>query len=207
MRVILKKDLLIVAPTDEGDESHIAEWKSQHPGYHFQAVVESGSGLVLRSLGDPRLNQPINVTSRHPDPHVQLIGNFAATPFILDGVRYASVESFWQSLKFETKTQRLSLASLPGIEAKRAGQRQPTPNHFFYGGNAIPTGSLAHWALMARACTAKFDQNEEARQALIATFPHPLEHRPKRDSVTIPGFVMARIWTDIRQRWLGQASN
>lgn len=206
MRVILKKGLLVIAPTEQGDESHIEEWKSQHPGYMFQAVAESGTGLVFRSLGDPRLNEPINVTSRHPDPLVRLIGNFAATPFNLDGVQYATVESFWQSLKFETETERLALASMSGLEAKRAGRQQPTPDHVFHCGHAVPTGSLEHWALMARACAAKFDQNQEARQALTATFPHPLEHRPKRDSVTIPGIVMARIWMDIRQRWLGLES-
>jgi hypothetical protein len=51
---------------------------------------------------------------------------------------------------------------------------------------------------MAAACRAKFEQNEAARRALLATGTRPLEHRVKPDSRTIPGAIMAQIWMRIR---------
>ena len=62
--------------------------------------------------------EPINVISDSSDPAVRPIGNFAATPFDLDGHRYASVESFWQGLKFPDAADRARLAALDGARAR-----------------------------------------------------------------------------------------
>jgi predicted NAD-dependent protein-ADP-ribosyltransferase YbiA (DUF1768 family) len=51
---------------------------------------------------------------------------------------------------------------------------------------------------MKQACRAKFTQNAEARAALLSTGERPLTHRVRRDSATIPGVIMADIWTRIR---------
>jgi predicted NAD-dependent protein-ADP-ribosyltransferase YbiA (DUF1768 family) len=53
---------------------------------------------------------------------------------------------------------------------------------------------------MERACRAKFEQNAEARAALLATGDRPLTHVVRRDSTTIPGVIMAQIWMRIRKR-------
>jgi hypothetical protein len=55
---------------------------------------------------------------------------------------------------------------------------------------------------MERACTAKFEQNAKAREALLATAKRPLVHQVRPDSQTIPGVIMAEIWTRIRERLL-----
>ena len=52
---------------------------------------------------------------------------------------------------------------------------------------------------MERACRAKFEQNAEARAALLATGERPLTHIVRRDSKSIPGVVMADIWMRIRE--------
>ncbi|MCL6560821.1 MAG: hypothetical protein K6U74_18905 [Firmicutes bacterium] len=42
----------------------------------------------------------LNIGSRSDDWRARLLSNFAATPFALFGKRFASVEGFWQGLKF-----------------------------------------------------------------------------------------------------------
>ena len=65
--------------------------------------------------------EPINVTSRSPDPTVRLIANLAHTPFELDGHAYASVEAFWQGLKFPDAERRRQISPLHELAARRAG--------------------------------------------------------------------------------------
>src|SRR4051794_16769975 len=64
-----------------------------------------------------------------------ILSNFAATPFEFRGVRYASVEGFWQMMKYpegegderarfpglEWRFTRAQVAGMTGFEAKRAG--------------------------------------------------------------------------------------
>jgi len=201
MNVIFREQMLILVPAQAEESTALADWKSAHAGHSFILATDQGSGLMFRDLGDPRLNQPINVTSRHPSKKIQLIGNFGDTPFELDGHSYASVESFWQSLKCRNEDDRLRVAQLTGAAAKLASREFPYSQSVWYLGTEILVGSFAHWDLMNRACKAKFDQNPGARSALISTFPHPLVHRLKGDSRVIPGDVMARIWTGLRHQY------
>ncbi len=58
--------------------------------------------FVLTNLG-PRpeaCREPINISSRSSNPAIRLISNFARTPFELHSEQYASIEAFWQGLKF-----------------------------------------------------------------------------------------------------------
>jgi predicted NAD-dependent protein-ADP-ribosyltransferase YbiA (DUF1768 family) len=164
----------------------------------FATQPNVGTGATLVRLG-PRLEacrEPINVTSMSPDP-IRLIANFAPTPFELDGVRYACVEAFWQSLRFPLE-ERTRIAALDGATAKRESDAQPYGSHITYLGQAIPVGAYDHWQLMRRACRAKFQQNADARAALMGTGDRPLVHRVRRDSRTIPGVIMAEIWMKLR---------
>jgi len=202
MNVIFREEMLILVPAHAEEHVALADWKAAHAGHSFALATDQGSGLMLRDLGDPRLNRSINVTSHHPSKRIQLIGNFGDTPFELDGQRYASVESFWQSLKCSNEADRLRVAQMAGSAAKLASREFPRADLFAYLGNEILVGSFAHWDLMHRACRAKFDQNPRARSALVSTFPHPLVHRLRGDSRVIPGDVMARIWTGLRHHYM-----
>jgi hypothetical protein len=71
-------------------------------------------------------------------------------------------------------------------------------DEFVYEGATCAVGGHGHRSLMLEACRAKFNQNAEARQALLATGNRPLMHRVRRDSKTIPGVAMAEIWMRIR---------
>ena len=124
---------------------------------------------------------------------LKLISNFAHTPFVLDGLDYASIEGFWQGLKFPDEADRRRLAALHGSAAKDAGFYAPTAEAILFGGERTRVGTWDHWQLMKRACTAKFSQHEPAREALRSTGKRPLVHQVKRDSKSIPGAIMAEI--------------
>ncbi len=200
MRVVLKPGLLVVIPEEEAERAEIASYLDRQAGDAFRLTEDPGH-LRLVTLGPEEAvrRKPINITSRAPAP-LALIGNFAATPFELDGSAYASVEAFWQGLKLADAAERARIAALSGGAAKRATAGIEPPDSFLYQGARIRTGTWDHWQLMRRACNAKFAQHEAARAALLSTGDRPLEHRVKRDSHTIPGVIMADIWMRVRKR-------
>lgn len=202
MKVILGDGKLVLVPQDDEEARELAGWKASHGGHVFHVQLTSGTGMGLFDLGPApeACREPLPVSSQVKDETVRLIGNFAATPFSLDDREYASVESFWQGLKFASAAERRRVAQLSGPEAKRAGEEQGYGETVSYEGEKIPVGTWKHWALMERACWAKFTQNADAREALLATGERPLVHRMRRDSKTIPGVIMADIWMRLRRR-------
>src|SRR5438270_61753 len=124
MRIVLKDEQLILAPESEDEERALAVWKAGRQGHVLLAQSNRGTGLCLRDLGarEEVCQEPMQVSSRGSDPGVRLIGNFAETPFLLDGRSYRSVESFWQGLKFADPADRLRVATLHGGAAKKAGE-------------------------------------------------------------------------------------
>jgi predicted NAD-dependent protein-ADP-ribosyltransferase YbiA (DUF1768 family) len=201
MQVLLKNRQIVLIPTDEEMAAELAAWKGAHVGHVLLVREDEGSGVVLAELGPQAdaCRQPINVTSLASDPAVALIGNFAATPFFLDGEHYASVEGFWQGLKFSDHAERRRVAMTDGAGAKQAGAAQGYGPTVEYQGREVAAGTWDHWQLMRRACEAKFTQHALAREALLATGERPLEHRVRHDSRTIPGVIMAEIWMGIRR--------
>lgn len=205
MRVLFKQSLVVMVAETDAEKDALAAWRPGHCGHVFHArpdAKEGGVSLVLDDLGE-RLDacrEPINVVSTSADPAVRMISNFAESPFALDGVRYRSVESFWQGLKFPSLQERNRIAALDGKQAQAAGRRQGYPEAIDYLGARILPGGPEHWRLMEAACRAKFAQNAEARAALLATGDRPLVHRVRRDSRAIPGIVMADIWMRTRRR-------
>jgi predicted NAD-dependent protein-ADP-ribosyltransferase YbiA (DUF1768 family) len=143
--------------------------------------------------------EPINVTARSPDAMIRLISNFAHTPFELDGNTYASIEAFWQGLKFPDAERRRLVSRLHGLEARNTGFDAEASDTLIYHGRTIRVGTSDHWHLMYLACRAKFSQHEQARAALMGTGDRPLIHKTRRDSRTIPGVVMADMWMRIRR--------
>src|SRR5688572_9793943 len=92
------------ATTEENDTlSALADARDQH----VWLLTRSGGSLVFHPLGEEHAVRriPINITSQS-EPTLDLVSNFAATPFILDGAWYASIEGFWQSLRFAEPKDR-----------------------------------------------------------------------------------------------------
>lgn len=200
MRTLFKQDRVIVIP-DEGTEQEACE--AQLTSWNNQVFrgFRSGGALIFEAVGpyDEVFRVPINVTSMSPDPAVRLISNFAGTAFELDGQAYASVEGFWQSLKATNRADRLRIAALSGGAARNAGRELEAPSAVSFRGRTVSWGAPESWDVMRLACRAKFAQSAEAREALLSTGSRPLEHRTRRDSRSIPGVIMAGIWTQLRQ--------
>jgi predicted NAD-dependent protein-ADP-ribosyltransferase YbiA (DUF1768 family) len=202
MKALLKPGTVVLVPEAEDDPETFAAWREAAVGHVFVLRAQPRGGTVLRDLGprEEACREPLNVGSRATDWRLRLISNFAPTPFELDGRAYASVEGFWQGLKFPSVADRRRIAALHGVEAKRAGATAPTSEAFDYEGVRIVVGTAGHWELMERACRAKFGQHAQARAALPATGTRPLTHVMRRDSTTIPGVVMAQIWMRVREQ-------
>jgi predicted NAD-dependent protein-ADP-ribosyltransferase YbiA (DUF1768 family) len=206
MKVRLKPGLIIVTAESSEERATLAEWARPTHGHIFVLTHQDEQTFRLTDLG-PRADacrEPINVTSRSTDSAVQLISNFARTPFVLDGHEYASVEAFWQGLKFPDEARRREIAPLQGQEARRAGFGAPEAPAIEYRGKTVQVGGSEHWRLMAFACWAKFNQHESAKQALLGTGERPLVHKTRRDSKNIPGVVMSDIWMKVRRGLLNR---
>jgi predicted NAD-dependent protein-ADP-ribosyltransferase YbiA (DUF1768 family) len=201
MKVRLKDRLVILSAESDEERASITQWLAPVEGHVFHLIRQDGQTFRLASLGrrQDACREPINVTSQSPDVAIQLISNFAHTPFTLDGRAYASIEGFWQCLKYPDDESRLAIARLHGMEARMARAGAVEAPSIEYEGRAIRVGTWDHWQLMLRACRAKFMQHTEARRALLSTGERPLTHKTRKDSRTIPGVVMADIWMRVRR--------
>jgi predicted NAD-dependent protein-ADP-ribosyltransferase YbiA (DUF1768 family) len=201
MRVMFKDAVLAMIPETDAEREAFAAWRSTKAGHVFALTGADGT---LHDIGDrdDACREPININTKARKP-LDLISNVAATRFELDGEDYASVEGFWQGLKFADLAERRRVAALSGSEAKDAGGQAPASDLILYGDEVIRTGTWNHWRLMERACEAKFGQHERARAALLSTGERPLIHQMRQDSRTIPGVIMAQIWMRIREQLRG----
>jgi predicted NAD-dependent protein-ADP-ribosyltransferase YbiA (DUF1768 family) len=200
MKLSFKNNVIgLSAETDI--ERDICAMLAAADGHVFRLHCTSARGLALSEIGPEAeaCREPLNIT-RSVETRFAAISNLARTKFEIDGERYASVEGFWQGLKFTDIAHRRKIGGLSGVEAKDAGNPAGQPHTILYAGETIPAGSPEHWALMRKACEAKFTQNAAAREALLATGERWLTHKVRKDSRTIPGVVMANIWMVLRER-------
>lgn len=198
MRLIFQNHVIGLSAETQAEEA-ICALLGAADGFVFRLHAPTRRGLAFRVIGpeDEARRTPLNIV-RSMAPRFAPISNLAHTPFTLDGEVYASVEAFWQGLKSADPAQRRALGLLWGAQAKGRGDRLGHPPDFDYGGSTIVSGSPEHWALMRRACDAKFAQHRGARAALLDTGERWLTHRMRMDSRTIPGAIMADIWMRIR---------
>jgi hypothetical protein len=121
-----------------------------------------------------------------------LLSNFAATPFVFRGKRYASLEGFWQMMKYpegpkdkrakfpgnEWKYTREQVANMTSFEAKNAGSladanmKRMGITWVTFAARKMeyrPAKPGEHYRLIAAATRAKVDQNPEVRKVLLKT--------------------------------------
>jgi predicted NAD-dependent protein-ADP-ribosyltransferase YbiA (DUF1768 family) len=121
-----------------------------------------------------------------------LLSNFAPTPFIFRGQRYASLEGFWQMMLYpegpgdprarfpglKWKYTRAQVAQLSSFEAKAAGtlaeenMKQAGISWASFKGKRFEYRSSApgeHFKLIVAATREKVRQNPEVRRVLLAT--------------------------------------
>lgn len=159
-----------------------------------------------------QVNKPketINIDLKGETKTEQMLSNLAPTPFELNGKHYASVEGFWQGLKFpEGSEQRNGIAKLSGVEAKKSGRKAENSTEFEYQGKKIKVGSDKHHELIKKAIRAKLEQNPDVRNLLLTTGDKKITHifrtpdgRILPDSQTIPGEKFCQILMDLREEF------
>ncbi|HEY8109022.1 MAG TPA: NADAR family protein [Patescibacteria group bacterium] len=155
--------------------------------------------------------ETFNISSIAESDIERELSNFADAPFVLDGVRYASAESFWQAIKLpEGSVEREMIARAPGRVAKQVSRCLGDIDHVTYRGKRYEVGTEDYQALMYRALEAKFDQNPHARALLLSTgsaeITHELHHRDGSlipDSKTLPAKVFTGFLKSLRERYAG----
>jgi predicted NAD-dependent protein-ADP-ribosyltransferase YbiA (DUF1768 family) len=121
-----------------------------------------------------------------------LLSNFAATPFDFRGKRYASLEGFWQMMKYpegpddprathpgiKWANTRDEVAQMTAFEAKRAGDlasqnmRAMGIDWITFEGRRFeyrPAEPGEHYRLIVEASREKVRQNPDVRRVLLAT--------------------------------------
>jgi predicted NAD-dependent protein-ADP-ribosyltransferase YbiA (DUF1768 family) len=133
-----------------------------------------------------------------------LLSNFAATPFEFHGKKYASLEGFWQAMKYpesaddpRTKVEwqftRDQVAQMTGFDAKRAGDlasenmKKLGINWVSFEGKRFEYRLKTpgeHYCLIVEATRAKVDQNPNVKRLLLATGTLVLkpDHRQESDA-------------------------
>ena len=176
---------------------------AQYPAHWWKPVpaADAASWEILPQAAEPG---EVILSKRH---ELGLLSNFAATPFVYHGQRYASLEGFWQMMKYPEdaadpratfpgltwKFTRADVAQMAGHEAKAAGDlasqnmKAMGINWVTFEGRRMTywtpeTGE--HYALIVEATREKVRQNPAVRDALLATGDLVLrpDHRQPADA-------------------------
>ena len=132
-----------------------------------------------------------------------LLCNWAPTPFVLDGQRYATVDSFYHALKLPEGSAARQHCALAEPHSAKQAARRIRARVFSYMGTSITVGSAEHRSLFARALCAKLEQNLNVEAALKATcwskLELPLTFTPEAN---VPGLITALVFMIERlKRW------
>lgn len=139
----------------------------------------------------------IDIYSKGEYP-ANVLSNFAANAFQLDGIECASMEGFLQSLKWRSIEKQKEICRLTGIKAKRSAGRihnylwRVTQN-LYWNGVKYKRASAAYSALITRAYDALYE-NAVFKEALKSTGSEHLchsigKHKKKETVLTEEEFI------------------
>jgi predicted NAD-dependent protein-ADP-ribosyltransferase YbiA (DUF1768 family) len=173
-----------------------------------RVVIEQRDGKVLETRIKNQIppdEKPLNVASGAFESIGKNLSNFAERPFTLDGRTYASVEAFYQGLKWPDAAKRAEVAVLTGKEAKFSAREAPKSQTFEYEGQTYKLGSPEHHQLIKRAIRESLEQNPAIMKEFLETSPRPIEHKTGRREnprSAFPGSTFTRILTELRTELL-----
>jgi predicted NAD-dependent protein-ADP-ribosyltransferase YbiA (DUF1768 family) len=176
------------SPRGESGSPTAIQRDSHYPSHWWTAVSREGAPAweVLPQEAGPG---EVILSKRN---ELGLLSNFAATSFTFHGQRYASLEGFWQMMKYpegpddpratfpgvQWPSTRRQVAQLTGFEAKRAGTVGEEnmkkmgitwvtfeEKRFEY----KPDVPGEHYRLIVAATREKVRQNPEVKRVLLAT--------------------------------------
>jgi predicted NAD-dependent protein-ADP-ribosyltransferase YbiA (DUF1768 family) len=152
-----------------------------------------------------------------------LLSNFAPTPFVFHGKRYASLEGFWQMMKYpegsndprakfpglEWKYRRDQVAQMVSFEANHAGALASANmekmkitwvsfegKHFEY----KPATPGEHYKLIVAATWEKVKQNPEVKKVLLSTGDLILKPDHHQEANAPAAWKYYEILTEIRAK-------
>lgn len=152
----------------------------------------------------------INISSWVISELEKKLSNLYPTPFVLDGVTYASVEAFRMAMKFpEDDERRNDIVNLSWIKAKFAWNPAKFTKVVYYQWKQIPIWSAEHHALLKRAIRAKLEQHPDILQLLLESEERPIVHIPFTrhedhvlpDSRNIPAEDFSQIIMELREEF------
>jgi predicted NAD-dependent protein-ADP-ribosyltransferase YbiA (DUF1768 family) len=184
--------LLVLAACDSTKHASVATRPSQadarYPSQWWKAVPKEGAPAweILPQEAGPG---EVILSKRN---ELGLLSNFAATPFTFHSQRYASLEGFWQMMKYPEGPDdprasypglhwaftRQQVAQMTGFEAKRAGtlgedhMRRMGISWVSFEGRRFeykPATPGEHYWLIVAATREKVSQNPKVRRVLLAT--------------------------------------
>ena len=143
----------------------------------------------------------VNIASTSDDWRGRALSNFALSPFVFDGVLFASIEGFIQGIKFpESDPRRQQAFHLAGWDAKRIGA-QAERSGAYWQGQCLVYGSVAHQQVIEAAIRARMAQSTGLQEALVSTADAVIIHdtgQPESTTTSLPGTVFCRLMTAIR---------
>jgi len=160
----------------------------KYPAHWWAAAPKEGAPAweILPQEAGPG---EVILSKRH---ELGLLSNFAATPFVFHGQRYASLEGFWQMMKYPESDEdprakfpgltwaytRTQVGQLTSFEAKKAGtlaeenMKKMGITWVTFEGKQMeykPAQPGDHYRLIVEATQEKVRQNPEVQKVLLAT--------------------------------------
>jgi predicted NAD-dependent protein-ADP-ribosyltransferase YbiA (DUF1768 family) len=191
--------------------------RSGYPAHWWEPVPEdrAASWEILPQAAGPG---EVILSKRN---ELGLLSNFASTPFVYRGVRYASLEGFWQMMKYPEDASdpratfpgvswphtREEVSQMVAFEAKSAGDlgsanmKTMGIDWVTFEGEKMTYWSAEkgrHYALIVDAMREKLRQNPRVREVLLSTGDLVLrpDHGQAPDSP--PEWQYYEVWMEIR---------
>ena len=162
--------------------------RTNYPAHWWTPVATNGAPSWEILPQEARPGEVI-LSKRH---ELGLLSNFAATPFTFRGKRYASLEGFWQMMKYPESADdpraksaelpwahtREQVAQMTAFDAKRAGDlasenmKRLGITWVSFEGKRMeyrPVAPGEHYRLIVAATREKVRQNPEVQKVLLAT--------------------------------------
>jgi predicted NAD-dependent protein-ADP-ribosyltransferase YbiA (DUF1768 family) len=191
--------------------------RAAYPAHWWEPVAaeSAASWEVVPQAAGPG---EVIVSKRH---ELGLLSNFAATPFVYRGKRYASVEGFWQAMLYPEGPDdpravfpgarwphtREEVAGMTAFAAKRAGELAERHMSAMgigwvsFEGRRFPYRSARpgeHHRLVLAAMREKLRQNPEVRRVLLATGDLVLRPDHRQEADAPPEWRYCEIWMRMR---------
>jgi predicted NAD-dependent protein-ADP-ribosyltransferase YbiA (DUF1768 family) len=125
----------------------------------------------------------MDVGSKHGYP-ANALSNFSPHPFVIDGVKVASMEGFLQSLKFSNREMQKHICTLVGFTAKSAGRKKNWQRNqtLYWQGVEYKRDSDEYQSLIDRAYMEMARQSDSFRRALVASGDAVFTHKIGRSN-------------------------